>query len=487
MRKKLVIFIIVFFVLIAGGVIGLFAVEKYTGRPDFCGTRCHTMKLPYETWKKDTHSKKDKPDKKVAACVDCHYAPGEKPTPKAKFRALGQLFSYLATKDKEVRKRAVVNDLSCTTPQCHPREKFIDKKIKIDYKTDANYVDYKGVIKPFTHKAHEEKTKAIEGQKLHCGSCHIHQSAGKHFEVPKELCFTCHFRKAKDNEGRSKCFICHEIPTKSLQKQKVGKEAEKEEGVEKKPITHQTLEKAKVPCYTCHFELISGKVELKKDSCIECHHDPTPELMKKIEDKKEDKKLMHDAHVTKQTARCFNCHEPIQHKKTDYLAAPIPNCAACHQEPHLYVKLITAGEERKGVDKTPATMHDVKTGCFGCHTEQGYSSTGQKIAIGSPKACVTCHTKDHEKMVKKWVKEVKEELQIARGLEKDALEAIEKVKGKIPEKKLKDAMAMLKEGQTNLWLVEAGGGVHNKKYTIKLLDAAEKTFESLIDDLKNSD
>ena len=90
-------------------------------------------------------------------------------------------------------------------------------------------------------------------------------------------------------------------------------------------------------------------------------------------------------------------------------------------------------------------------------------------------------------MVKKWVKEVKEELQIARGLEKDALEAIEKVKGKIPEKKLKDAMAMLKEGQTNLWLVEAGGGVHNKKYTIKLLDAAEKTFESLIDDLKNSD
>ncbi|MBI3591938.1 MAG: NapC/NirT family cytochrome c [Nitrospirae bacterium] len=485
MKKAVLVLLVILAVIIGGGVFGFFAAEKYTSRPEFCGTQCHIMKPNHETWKKDKHSKKD------IVCVDCHYAPGEKPTPKAKFRALGQLFSYLATKDKEVRKRAVVNDLSCTTSDCHPKgnslqkdkENFLTKKI--DYKK-AYQTDYKGVIKPFIHKTHEEKT--IEGQKLRCSSCHTHQSAGKHFEVPKESCFLCHFRKAKDNDGRAKCSICHEIPTKSLQKQKVGKEKEdEEEGVEKKPITHQTLEKAKVPCYTCHFELISGKVELKKDSCIECHHDPTPELMKKIEDKKEDKKLMHDAHVTKQTARCFNCHEPIQHKKADYLAAPIPNCAACHQEPHLYVKMLTAGEERKGVDKTPAAMHDVKTGCFGCHTEQGYSSTGQKIAIGSPKACVACHTKDHEKMVKKWVKEVKEELQIAKGLEKDALEAIEKVKGKIPEKKLKDAMAMLKEGQANLWLVEAGGGVHNKKYTIKLLDAAEKTFENLIDDLKNSD
>lgn len=482
MRKKLVIFVILFFVLITGGVMGLFAVEKYTSQPDFCGLRCHTMRLPYETWKKDKHSQPDKVTGKITRCVDCHYKPGEKPTPKAKFRGLGQLFSYLATNDKEVRKRAVVNDESCTTSQCHPREKFIDKKIKITYKTGVDYSDYKGVLKPFTHKGHEDKTKAIEGQKLHCSSCHLHQS-GKHFGVPKELCFTCHFRRAKDNEGRSKCSLCHEIPKKSLQKQKVGKEAEEETGVEKKPITHQSLEKAKVPCFACHFELISGKVELKKDSCIECHHNPTPELMSKINNKK----LMHDAHVTKQTAKCFDCHEPIQHKKTNYLAAPIPNCAACHPEPHLYVKMLTAGEARKGVDKTPALMHDVKTGCFGCHTEQGYSSTGQKIQIGSPKACVACHTKDHEKMVKKWVKEVKEELQVAKGLEKNALEAIEQAKGKIPEQKYKDAMAKLKEGQSGLWLVEAGGGVHNRKYSIKLLDTVEKTFEDLIDDLKKGD
>ena len=387
-------------------------------------------------------------------CIACHYSPGDKMNPKVKFKGLGQLFSYIATGDKEVRKRAVVNDASCLTAQCHPKENFFEKKI--DYKTKYQ-TDYKGILLPFTHKTHDEKT--IEGQKLRCSSCHIHQSAGKHFEVPKELCFLCHFRAAKDNEGRSKCSICHEISTKSLQKQKVGEEAEAEEGVEKKPITHETLEKAKVPCYACHAELISGKVELKKDSCIECHHDPTPELMKKIEDKKE----MHDAHVTKQTARCFNCHEPMQHKKTDYFAASIQNCAACHQEPHLYVKKMMLGEKRNGVDETPAMMHDVKTGCFGCHQEKGYSSTGQKITIGSPKACVACHSKDHAKMQKKWVEEVTEELKIAKGLEKEAIEAIGKVKGKIPEKRLKDAMAILKEGQTNLSIVEAGGGVHNRK------------------------
>ena len=46
----------------------------------------------------------------------------EKPTPKAKFRALGQLFTYLATGEDEVRLRAKVNDLSCTTSDCHQGE-----------------------------------------------------------------------------------------------------------------------------------------------------------------------------------------------------------------------------------------------------------------------------------------------------------------------------------------------------------------------------
>lgn len=87
MKKKIFIIGGIFVVFIVWVMVTLFAAEHYTGKADFCGTTCHTMKPPYETWKKDLHSKND------VACVDCHYAPGERPTLKGKFRGLGQLFS----------------------------------------------------------------------------------------------------------------------------------------------------------------------------------------------------------------------------------------------------------------------------------------------------------------------------------------------------------------------------------------------------------
>jgi hypothetical protein len=40
---------------------------------------------------------------------------------------------------------------------------------------------------------------------------------------------------------------------------------------------------------------------------------------------------------------------------------------------------------------------------------------------------------------------------------------------------------MLKDGQENMRIVEYGGGVHNKKYAIVLLDTAMNNFEDLID------
>ena len=42
-------------------------------------------------------------------------------------------------------------------------------------------------------------------------------------------------------------------------------------------------------------------------------------------------------------------------------------------------------------------------------------------------------------------------------------------------------MAMLEEGRGHLRIVAYGGGVHNKKYSIMLLDAAMNNFEDAID------
>lgn len=460
-------------IFIAGAGLLVYSAEIYTSRPDFCGLQCHPMKSPYDSWRKDKHKTgahtKIKED---VACVDCHYAPGEKPTLRAKFRGLGQLFTYLATKEKAVRIRAVVKDAACLTSECHPKDNYLIKKI--DFKK-AYKTDYKGTLKPFTHKTHMEKT--IDGQKLHCSSCHIHSSAGRHFEVPRELCFLCHFRKAKDNEGRARCSVCHEVSNKPLQVKKLEGNPE-EKG--KKPITHQSIEKAKVSCKGCHFELVRGNIDVKKESCLDCHHDPTPEFVKKMDDRK----LMHVAHVAKQTARCVNCHQTIEHKEFSYLDAAIRDCATCHPEPHKYEKMLLAGVGGKGVGKFPIAHDPMRTNCLGCHMKDGFDHKGRKVRRADDKACVECHEdKDKAKVSKKWKEDVSEELKTARNLEKEAVAAFEAAKGKVPDKIIRKTNALLKDGQENLKIAEAGGGVHNKKYSILLIDTAVRNFEDVLKEI----
>lgn len=448
MRKKTILIILGVLVVIA--VSGLIGAEYYTSQPEFCGT-CHIMKKYYESWKNSKHGKKG------VKCVECHYAPGEARTLKAKFKGLGQLFTYLATKDITVRKPSKVSDLSCTTSNCHPTdEKFLNKKVKFTEKI------------PYVHKTHEDKT--IEGQKLHCDTCHQHIRTEKHFQVPQMACYLCHFKNAEFNKGRSRCYLCHEIPTKPLQKQK-------KEGVkpEEKPITHKSLEEAKVSCWSCHYELVQGKGRIKKEDCFDCH-DYSTEMLKKAEDKK----LMHKGHVAEQNADCFDCHEPINHRETDFLDPVRLNCSACHPNHHIYQRILLVGEKRKGVPEIPSLMFDVKTTCLGCHREEKIMK-GEKLLHGSGKACAACHTERHEEMVKEWKDKVREELETAKEIEKEAMDAIKKAKGRVPAKKLERAMAMIKEGQENVRIVEYGGGVHNKKYAISLLDAAMNNFEDAID------
>jgi hypothetical protein len=106
---------------------------------------------------------------------------------------------------------------------------------------------------PFIHRTHVEDT--IEGQEMHCNSCHFQVKARKHYEVPKEICFLCHFKNTRFNEGRSRCDFCHEVPLKLLQKQKSGKADNTG-----KPITHKSLKEGGVSCMGCHYELIKRAI-----------------------------------------------------------------------------------------------------------------------------------------------------------------------------------------------------------------------------------
>lgn len=99
--------------------------ELYTARPEFCGT-CHIMDPYYKSWSRDIHGQK-----LGVRCVDCHYAPGERFTIKAKFKGLSQVASYFSGRYGAGRPRAHFNEASCLTSSCHGDGAYKEKLLLI--------------------------------------------------------------------------------------------------------------------------------------------------------------------------------------------------------------------------------------------------------------------------------------------------------------------------------------------------------------------
>jgi hypothetical protein len=443
----------------------------------FCGY-CHVLSYPkvikkaYLSWKDSKH--------KEIGCVQCHYPPEQlkyeipehKRIPKEKkdtsdksaidfmkteLEVLSRLITVLNMDSSVARTKPRLDDRSCTTSRCHPTTgegkegEYWTKKIEV-----AKYVreDKSEAVVTLTHEKHFDKEKWVEGHEMHCTTCHARETEGKHFEVSRDKCFLCHFKNLALNEKRAQCALCHEVPTKPLQKQK--KEGAKEE---EKPVTHQSLEEAKVPCESCHRQLVEGMGLVNEERCYTCH------------EKSEE---------ISQSAHCFNCHEPVAHKEADFIDVARSECSICHPDHHKYQKLLLAGKEFKNIPKTPGLMYGVKTNCLACHKGNKIVK-GEEVWHGTGKACAACHTEKHEEMAKEWKDKTDEELKNAKEIEKEALDAIENAQEKVSKQKLDDAASMLKQGQEYMSLVEYGGGVHNKKYSVMLLDEAMNSFEDAID------
>jgi hypothetical protein len=197
---------------------------------------------------------------------------------------------------------------------------------------------------------------------------------------------------------------------------------------------------------------------------------------------KADKKIVHEKHVAGGNALCFDCHEPIRHRQVVEFDRPVlENCAICHPDHHLYQKKLLAGRMIEKAQGRPGLMSSVRTNCLGCHIELSHDKKGQGVKRASGRACVSCHSEGHYQMLKEWQNKLLVEIEAARVFEKEAQVIIEKAKGSVPDEKIAEAVKMLKEGQENLRTVEYGNGIHNKKYSIILIDSALNSFEDIID------
>lgn len=472
----------------------------------FCGY-CHVLTYPgivkkgYELWKKGKHNK--------YGCVECHYPPendGQKLRPKGPSSELQpahipkeppQRFSYLPLGGSTVMTRPRVVDASCMTARCHgrPEDDFQTKKIQFTDKV------------PFIHEPHLKKANQIKGQALNCTSCHQHETSEKKFEVSKASCHLCHFKNTKFNQERSRCELCHQLPEKPIQTS--GQE----------PITHIMLKKAEVSCGSCHYDVIqaagatryeaffekgslktalvldSGRI--KEENCQACH-DQAADLKQAL-----NKELMHQKHVTTKNARCFDCHRSIIHSAQFKPAASEDrqdkaalqsasgqepdarrdfvrnSCTLCHPQPHRLQRDLAAGSKRKDVFKSPSPHLNASANCMACHVQKELTTKGQEVVRATDKACVACH-KGRPSLLKDWKAELEREIKFAADIEKEALNFLEQGKPGLSAEQLQEAKGLLTEGQRNLNIVRFGNGVHNKKYSMLLIDAAIQRFDDVI-------
>jgi hypothetical protein len=240
-----------------------------------------------------------------------------------------------------------------------------------------------------------------------------------------------------------------------------------------------------------------GAGAIKNENCLACHDQA--KALKEVANKK----LMHEKHVSVKNARCFDCHQVIMHKKS-VITQPtvagtgekkpqvqkpmserfvIDSCQACHPKPHELQRRLAEGLKRKDVPATPGFHYKARATCMACHLERKFTEKGTPVLLASAKTCAGCHP-GRQNMLKDWKKELKEEVKYTKEVEKEALEALSNAK--LPKPTQAEARKMLNEGQQNLKMVQFGNGVHNKKYSIFLLDAAITRFEDVIDFIEDN-
>jgi hypothetical protein len=420
-------------------------------QPGFCNS-CHIMNSYYANWKTSTHSEVN--------CLECHLQPGLMGHVKGKINGLSQAIDCMVGR-VGTKPSATILDESCLRSECHSTEELLE--------TD---IDFNGI--KFTHKNHMDKV--VDGINITCGICHSHFEGDQHFNVNKDVCYTCHFlSNPETNEKlvKTSCTSCHEVPNKVIQRGLV-------------TINHSEFISYQASCEdSCHKKEIHKTSEIDDMICLNCHNFTDPENILPT-DKREaeaikytsDSVELHKAHTKNHKVECFACHGKILHGRTEVTSvADMLDCQSCHSGTHQVQRTIYATQhpmQDNKTDRVLSPMFLTHVECTGCHIEQAQKRAGALDSFGTvakavPQACDNCHEPGTGQQyipfwqgkIKKLYDQVSNRLRIK----------LDSINNEIDEKKANELKEKIAPAKELVDSVEADGswGVHNFKYTESIL------------------
>lgn len=322
---------------------------------------------------------------------------------------------------------------------------------------------------------------------LNCSACHTFDETGaNHLSVNHTSCFTCHFINESFNQQTGECLRCHEAPTRAV-------------WVHDQPaqhgavlMDHQDIVKRGVDCSSCHLDVVRGEATVTERDCIRCH-DQDHFLRDFATRTTETVAHYHAVHVAHQRARCDDCHQSIQHgllspqqpaTQAGFLQPVLSDCQHCHPNHHAeQVHLLTGtGGAGLPVQATPSAMLGSRLNCRACHTQAAQDEKGDALLRATSQACVDCHSEDYGQLFEQWRSEISTYLveSEARLVETQKLVERRRQAGLAISSEVETLMSQAAE---NVHLVKAGAGIHNRFFSLQVLDTARRQLDTVVERL----
>jgi hypothetical protein len=391
------------------------AAEHRTSQADFCGS-CHIMEPYYASWKGDLHGAKLE-----IACVECHYAPGERTTINAKLRGLSQVASYFSGRYGATRPRAHVSNDSCMTAKCHGDLRFMDKTIELGSVrfVHATHLQLDKEALAATQRDLESLSKSLReslGDKFNELQAAANEAGPHDARVDKLVSLAAasgtevarsdlekfsqltHYSVRTAQLAEIQCTNCHAY-------------AEKTDGDgDQNPAHHFSVNTTS--CYTCHFN--NEGFNTGTNSCLMCHKQlPMGEIIVHKELSPSDSQKLQSPELAAKTVKMN--HQSILERKV--------NCASCHADVASEDSQVTRRDCQRCHDlpqyfdewKEPFTLELVKryhqvhvpqqrAKCLDCHSEIHHQlvkeEKGLAPFLSSVMAnCTHCHPKHHQEQL----------------------------------------------------------------------------------------